>query len=152
MNLVIKYLEHIILEKGWLTSMPDDYDLLGVGGLTSLVTRIEVSLWGSEITFSFVYDPTGERLPYTLTFQDCQDIEWTVHDSEEIHEKEADLIGITLGRDEHRESATIHTNIFEISVLYRSLKIDKDGRLPKTIEEARKQMPRTHNTGERVVD
>ena len=59
-----------------------------------------------------MYGPIGKRLPHKLTFRDCQDI-WTVHDSEEPHEKETDLLGITLGENEHRESALIYTDIFE---------------------------------------
>jgi hypothetical protein len=105
--------------------MPD-YHLLRLGDLTSLITDIEVSLWGSELSFRCVYDPIGKRLPYKLIFQDCQDIRWTVHDLEEVNEQEADLIGISLGENEYRQPAVIHTDIFEVSILYRNIKIDKD--------------------------
>lgn len=39
--------------------MPD-YHLLGLGGLTSLVTEIETKAWGSQIAIRCLYDPTGE--------------------------------------------------------------------------------------------
>jgi hypothetical protein len=48
--------------------MPDDYNLLNLGGLTSLVKNVNVSLWGNQILFEFIYDPTGERLPYSIVF------------------------------------------------------------------------------------
>ncbi len=105
--------------------MPDDYNLLNVGGLTSLVTNVKVSLWGNEVLIECVYDPTGDRLPYSLVFQDCRKIMWEVHDEEEIKEPEADLIGIHLGEDAHRTAALIHTDIFAISILYGGFSIHK---------------------------
>ena len=105
--------------------MRDDYYLLELGGLTSLVTSVKVSLWGNEVSLECVYDPTGDRLSYVLIFQDCCDIRWTVHDAEEVHEPEADLIGISLGKNAHQKPAVIHTDIFEISMLYGSFKLQK---------------------------
>jgi len=105
--------------------MPDDYNLLNLGGLTSLVTNVNVCLWGNEILFQCIYDPTGDRLPYSLVFQDCREIMWEVHDEEEVKEPEADLIGIHLGEDAHRKAALIHTDIFEVSILYGSFSIHK---------------------------
>jgi hypothetical protein len=105
--------------------MADDYELLNVGGLTSLVTKINVSLWGNEISLECIYDPTGDRSPYTIVFHDCRFITWEVHDEEEIQEPEADLIGIHLGEDAHRKAALIHTDIFEISILYGSFSVRK---------------------------
>ena len=105
--------------------MADDYELLKVGGLTSLVTNVNVSLWGNEVVLECIYDPTGDRSPYSLVFQDCRLITWEVHDEEEIQEPEADLIGFHLGEDAHRKAALIHTDIFEISILYGSFSVHK---------------------------
>ena len=105
--------------------MPDDYNLLNLGGLTSLVTNVDVCLWGNEIIFECIYDPTGDRLPYTIIFHDCRDISWEVFHPEDVQEPEADLIGIHLGEDAHRKAALIHTDIFEISILYGSFSIHK---------------------------
>jgi hypothetical protein len=105
--------------------MADDYELLNIGGLTSLVTNVNVSLWGNEVVLECIYDPTGDRSPYSLVFQDCRFITWEVHDEEEIQEPEADLIGIHLGEDAHRKAALIHTDIFEISILYGSFSVRK---------------------------
>ncbi|NJK65292.1 MAG: hypothetical protein HC789_14440 [Microcoleus sp. CSU_2_2] len=105
--------------------MADDYELLNVGGLTSLVTNVNVSLWGNEVILECIYDPTGDRSPYSLVFQDCRFITWEVHDEEEVKDPEADLIGIHLGEDAHRKAALIHTDIFEISILYGNFSVRK---------------------------
>ena len=105
--------------------MADDYELLNVGGLTSLVTNVNVSLWGNEISFECIYDPMGDRSPYTIVFRDCRDISWEVFHPEDVEDPEADLIGIHLGEDAHRKAALIHTDIFEISILYGSFSVRK---------------------------
>jgi hypothetical protein len=102
----------------------DDYNLLGLGGLTSLITNVNVSLWGNEVLIECVYSPE-QRLPYLLEFKDCRDIRWTVHDEEEVNELEAEFFGISLGEPEHRKPAVITTDIFEISILYGSFSIHK---------------------------
>ncbi|MEG4074158.1 hypothetical protein QUA30_15820 [Microcoleus sp. Pol14C2] len=109
--------------------MPDDYNLLNLGGLTSLVKNVNVSLWGNEVLLECIYDPTGDQLPYSLVFQDCREIMWEVHDEEEVKEPLADLIGFHLGEDAHRKAALIHTDIFEISILYGSFSIHKEENL-----------------------
>jgi hypothetical protein len=106
--------------------MADDYNLLGLGELTSLVTNVKVSMWGAEVLVECLYDPTGDRIPYSLIFQDCRDIGWNVHDEEELGEPLADLIGIYLGEDAHRKRAVIHTDIFEISILYGRFRVEKE--------------------------
>jgi hypothetical protein len=105
--------------------MPDDYKLLNIGQLTSLVTNVKVSLWGNQVLLECLCDPAGERLPYTLNFQDCREIRWDVHDPEEVGDLEADLIGISLGEDAHRQPAVIHTDIFEISIIYGNFSVQK---------------------------
>ena len=106
--------------------MPDDYNLLNLGELTSLVTNVNVSFWGNEIVFECIYDPTRDWLPYTIVFHDCRDISWEVFHPEDVQDPEADLIGIHLGEDAHRKAALIHTDIFEISILYGSFSIHKE--------------------------
>ncbi|KAF3885150.1 MULTISPECIES: hypothetical protein, partial [Nostocales] len=105
--------------------MPDDYYLFKLGGQTSLITSVMVSLWGNKVLIECVYNPT-ERLPYVLVFQDCRDIMWTVHDSEKLHEMEADLIGFSLGVESHQKAAVITTDIFELSIIYGSFFLQKD--------------------------
>ncbi|MBO3463704.1 hypothetical protein G7B40_017095 [Aetokthonos hydrillicola Thurmond2011] len=105
--------------------MPDDYALLNLGGLTSLIKNVKVSRWGTMVAFECIYDPTGERSPYILVFEDCREIKWNVHDPEEAEDVEADLFGIHLGENAHRKPALIHTDIFEISLLYGKFHLQK---------------------------
>ena len=107
-----------------MSDWKDDYNLLGLGGFTSLITKVNVSLWGNEVLIECVYNPE-ERLPYILAFKDCRDISWTVHDEEAVGELEAEFFGISLGDAEHRKPAVITTDIFEISILYGSFSIQK---------------------------
>ncbi|VXD15229.1 conserved hypothetical protein [Planktothrix serta PCC 8927] len=102
----------------------DDYHLLGLGGFTSLIKSINVSLWGNEITFQCLYNPE-EPIPYQIIFKDCQEIRWDVYDSELANELQADLFGISLGEDHHRKPALITTDIFEISILYDQFILEK---------------------------
>lgn len=107
-----------------MTEWKDDYHLLGLGGLTSLVTNVKVSLWGNEVLIECVYNPE-ERLPYVLVFKDCHNISWNVYHPEDVKEPEAEFYGISLGESSHRKSAILTTDIFEISILYGSFSIPK---------------------------
>ncbi len=120
--------------------MADEYNLLGLGELTSLVTNVKVSRWGAEVLVECLYDPMGDRIPYSLIFKDCREIGWNVHDEEEVGEPLADLIGIHLGEDAHRKPAVIHTDIFEIAILYGSFRVEKDA-LAKLSEGIAPQNP-----------
>lgn len=111
-----------------MTEWQDDYNLLGLGGLTSLITNVKVSAWGNEVSIECVYNPE-ERLPYVLEFKDCRAIGWTVHDEEEVGESEAEFFGISLGEPEHSKPAVITTDIFEISILYGSFSLHKGEKL-----------------------
>ncbi|MEG4227385.1 hypothetical protein QUA35_20345 [Microcoleus sp. N9_B2] len=111
-----------------MSDWKDDYNLLGLGGFTSLITKVNVSFWGNEVLIECVYNPE-ERLPYMLAFKDCRDISWTVHDEEAVGEPESEFFGITLGEPEHRKPAVITTDIFEISILYGSFSIQKGEKL-----------------------
>ena len=117
-----------------MSEWKDDYNLLGLGGLTSLVTNIKVSLWGNEVLIECVYNPE-ERSPYVLAFKDCRDIRWTVHDEEEVGELEAEFLGISLGESSHRKPAVLTTDIFEISILYGSFSIHKSDNLNSPIAD-----------------
>lgn len=105
--------------------MADDYVLLGLGELTSIVTGITLSNWGSQVLLDCIYDPTGDRLPYQLLFQACREVRFDVHDLEEVGEYEADLIGVNLGKNNYEKSAIIYTDIFEISLLYKQMTVEK---------------------------
>ena len=99
-----------------MTNWTEDYHLLGLGGLTSLITNVKISMWGNKILFECVYVPE-KRSPYRIVFQDYREITWEVYVPEEVGEAEADLIGIHLGEDAHRKPAVITTDIFEVSIM-----------------------------------
>lgn len=107
-----------------MTEWKDDYHLLGLGGLTSLITNVTLSNWGNTVLIQCLYNGL-EKVPYALEFKDCRDIRWTVHDDDEVGEAEADIFGITLGEGGHRKPAVIHTDIFEISILYGSFRMQR---------------------------
>ena len=49
-----------------------------------------------------------------------------MHDSEEVHELEADLIGFSIGAEFHKKAAVITTDIFELSIIYGSFVLQKN--------------------------
>lgn len=102
----------------------EDYHLLGLGGLTSLIANVKIDRWGNQISFECFYNPEM-RSPYVIVFQDCREINWEVQSPEDIGELEADLIGIHLGEDAHRKPAVITTDIFEVSIRYGSFYVEK---------------------------
>lgn len=105
--------------------MLEDLKSLGLGDFTSLITGARVSLWGNEFLLECMYDPI-DRLPYRLAFQDCHEIKWYVHSPKDVQDSEADLIDIQLGEDNYRKHAVIYTDIFELLILYGSLRVEKE--------------------------
>ena len=101
-----------------------DYHLLGLGDFTSVVTEVQVRLWGSEVSIQCLYDPATCQ-PYSLLFTDCREIRWNVHDSGAIRDSEANLIGFLLGQEDHQQPAVITTDIFEIFILYGRFEIKR---------------------------
>ncbi|HXG06381.1 MAG TPA: hypothetical protein VNI77_03535 [Nitrososphaera sp.] len=102
--------------------MPD-YHVLGLGNAFSVITKVEVKLWGNELCISCLYDPSISRQQYQLLFRNTQEIQWNVHDTDELESPMIGLTGFILGEGKHRKPALITTNVFEISVLYESLSI-----------------------------
>jgi hypothetical protein len=103
-----------------------DYELLGLGPATSLVTSVAVDKWGSEVLISCLYDPLGSRRPYQLLFEDCHDVRWEVIRPEDVKDLEANLIGFSIDLQGHRHAAVIHTDIFELTILYGNFAVRKD--------------------------
>jgi hypothetical protein len=127
--------------------MADDYLLLGLGELTSLVTGVRVSAWGSVLTVECVYAPGDRNLPYQLIFEDCQAIQWDVLEAQSVGDVEADLIGISLGKEEHQAPAIIHTDIFEVSVTYGSFRLERAAsQMPQGSPENAQSHRRSHPT------
>lgn len=103
----------------------DDFALLGLGNSTSLITNVQVTLWGKEVFIDCVYDP-DERLPYRFVFSDCQEIKWNLLFPEDACDPEADIFDFLVGKENHSKPALFHTDIFDITILYGSLKLEKN--------------------------
>jgi hypothetical protein len=95
-----------------------DYAKLGLGKATSVITAIDVSDWGAQVTFSCLYDPRGTSKPYKLMFQGCTDVRLSMLDYQASEDGTAELIGFSLGEDARRKPAVITTDIFEASITY----------------------------------
>lgn len=105
--------------------MSDDYSKLQLGSSTSLIAGVNVSAWGSEVLVRCRYDPTDDRLPYCLLFQQCRELKWEVIDFEYTHESEAELIGIHLGAENYQAPALIQSNLFTLVLLYKHFRLLK---------------------------
>ncbi|MEC4806568.1 MAG: hypothetical protein SAJ12_17365 [Jaaginema sp. PMC 1079.18] len=97
----------------------------------NLITNVEVLHWGSELKIECINDPYHDKLPYQLYFYDCQDIQISVHSSENINDLEADLIFFETNNKRSPKSASIYTDIFEISVSYTRLEIHQTSHSPE---------------------
>jgi hypothetical protein len=95
------------------------------GGLG--VMGIESRLWGKEYVISFLYNPLTHDKSFRIIFKDCTHYQWDTTGSE-IDERDvnADVIGFEIGLDQHRKPAVLTTDLFEISILYGSLEVEKD--------------------------
>jgi hypothetical protein len=103
------------------------HELLDVpmGGLG--VIGIESRLWGKEYVVHFLYNPLTQDKPFHILFKDCSSYRWDTVGSE-IDERDvnADVIGFGIGLDQHRQPAVLTTDLFEISIHYGSLVVEKD--------------------------
>jgi hypothetical protein len=95
----------------------DDYQHLGVGQSTSVVSALEFLHWGAEVVMHCLYDPDVRR-PYTLHFKNCKDVRLQPFEDRIRNGSEASLIGIALGSEAHQKPAVVTTDAFELSVLY----------------------------------
>jgi hypothetical protein len=103
----------------------DGFNFLGLGNCTSLITDISFSEWGETVVIHFVYSLV-ERLPYRIVFSKCYEIKWLMNDSELASDTEVDVIDFQIQRDEGKEYAYFHADIFDLIVFYGSMKIEKD--------------------------
>ena len=102
-----------------------DYALIGVGGAASVVTAIDLNNWGSEVIVSCLYDPLGTAKPYKLVFGGCGEVRCSVHEEGALEDTSADLIGFSIGENDLRKPAIITTDVFELSILYRTFQVEK---------------------------
>jgi hypothetical protein len=101
------------------------YTLLGVQPLGLLTKDIQITLWGTQLALDCLYDPENPK-PFQLIFKDCHHIRWELTNID-VDERDvlADVVAILLGEDGHRQPAVITTDIFEISVLYGKVIVNR---------------------------
>lgn len=105
-----------------------DYALLDLGKAASLVTDVLVTNWGGSVVVSCLYEPLGSSQPYQLIFQDCLEVRWQVIELEDVQESAADLIGFSIGAGAYQEAAVLTTDVFELSIIYGSFILQKNGK------------------------
>lgn len=116
-----------------------DYHRLGLGNASSLVVALRLVAWGKNIIVDCIYDPLGERRDYQLAFDECSQLRIDSLASGPVGEPQADLIGITLGDDNHRTPAVLTTDLFELHVRYgqfRCIQFGHGSRAPGLVTTA----------------
>ncbi len=104
-----------------------NYDVLReLGPATSFVTDVLVTKWGSEVVVLCLYDPFGVRRPYQLLFRGCTDVQWEVTHPEDVTDSEADIIGFSIGVEDNRNLAVLHTDVFELLITYGSFTVRRN--------------------------
>ena len=104
-----------------------DYHRLGLGKASSLVRSVRIVDWGAVVLVDCIYDPLGERKSYQLSFQGCSQLRIDMLPGAPVREREADLLGISLGQKANRQPAILTTDLFELHVQYQEFQCVKDG-------------------------
>src|SRR5262245_3186192 len=83
------------------------------------VVNVQLALFVT-LTFDCRYDPERQQ-PFQLIFEGCKNIVWETFsfNPDEV----ADVINLLLGSGNYHERAVIHTDLFEVSLLYERLSI-----------------------------
>ena len=96
-----------------------DYHRLGLGSASSLIRSVRIADWGASVLVDCIYDPLGEPKGYQLAFRGCSQLRIDIMPDAPLQEKEADLIGISLGQEGGRQPAVLTTDLFELHVHYQ---------------------------------
>ena len=101
-----------------------DYQELGLGEATSVVTAVTVDKDEQSILLSCLYNPQEAPMSYTLWFKQCEQIVWNTFDAVlDLQYVEAELVGLSLQTTGTQKRAVITTDMFELSFGYRSLSL-----------------------------
>jgi hypothetical protein len=102
------------------------FDLLGVPPAGLAIERVEFRLWGKEHLFNLIYNPGVDDWPFQLLFKDCHTYTWSAMADIDDGNAPAEVMGIDLGSDQYRQPATITADVFEVTVGYGELVVQKD--------------------------
>lgn len=100
------------------------WDALGVEPGGYCVTGVDIQRWGNRVVIHCAYTPweTPDKL-FQLIFTDCTAIYWETYGDEfDLVKPDASVIGFHL---EDNKPAVIHTHIFEVTITYGSMTIQK---------------------------
>jgi hypothetical protein len=70
------------------------------------------------------YDPEQQE-PFQIIFEGCKNIVWDWETDNAASHEIADVISIFLGQGDYQERAIIHTDLFEMTLSYQRLIIQK---------------------------
>lgn len=99
----------------------------------ALITAVRILDWGRRVIVEGVDDPVT-RNDFQIDFGDCRELRWSLYEDAPVDDAEADVIGICLGRDHHREPAVVTTDLFELSIRYGSVETRRVISAPETFE------------------
>jgi hypothetical protein len=101
-----------------------DYQALELGKAASVVTAVTINNDTHTITVSCLYDPQDVQMPYTLCFTQCENLTWQPFEVvRDLQQLDAELLGISLGRDGAQQRAVLTTDVFELSFVYGSFSL-----------------------------
>jgi len=86
------------------------------------IQKLSLLDWGNTIHLICCYDPNSMLL-FELCFYQCKQVNIEVFNDVPQKTELADIIAITLGKENFIEKATILTDCIEINILYRQLVI-----------------------------
>ncbi len=105
--------------------MLEDLKQFDLGDYTSLINNIKLLSWGNELELECIYAPHNFKLSYKIHFFNCSEIDFSIHSPENSQDLVADIIDFKLEEKELEKTAIIYTDIFELFIIYDSLKIEK---------------------------
>lgn len=100
------------------------FNLLKVQPSGLLVKNVQIGLWGKSLTLEFLYG-VEEYRPFRLQLKDCRDIHWEITGDPDERDKYADVLGIFLGEEHYKKPINIATHVFELSISYDEMIVEK---------------------------
>lgn len=105
-------------------------DLLDIAeGGTFRTKAVAVDSWGSSLTFDCSYEMGNATTAFTLTLEDCREIQWRVYAHLKHPEDQtlptATFVNLRLGSDNHRKPLHLLTDFFGLTVSYGRLRLEK---------------------------
>ena len=101
------------------------YQLLGVPPLDLHVTGMKISFSEKTVKFECLYDIVSNRSRVSILFRDCRSMKLEFYREIDNETVQTPIIGVSLGGGDYQGVATITTDHFEVSLLYKEWIIQK---------------------------